>query len=350
MSTELNQKNKQIIRDYWQALQKAKTEQLREVVASVMRQDVRCFGPDPINHLQGRNALVNDYWSTLLRSFPDLTRQTHLFCGGKSNGRADGDISKDGRMWVSGSGYFSATFTLDYLSIPATGSRVDIRWGEFYRLEEGKVVDFYFLLDLVDLMRQAGFDVLAPVLATDQRFPPPKANDGILLDAQNESETAQELQKIHRFVYHSLNSFNQEDISSMGVADFFHADIHWYGPGGIGACYSLKEFEDFHQKPWLAAFPDRQNQNLDALYAEGKYTAGSGWTGTRAIHSGSFKGVQGSGTPVKFNGMDWWKRDGDKYIENWVFVDMIYLFRQLGVDLFDRLAEQVKQSASSAIK
>ena len=186
MSKTLNQENKSLIWDYWIALQNANAEQLYEVVASVMSRDVRCFGPDPIDELQGSVALVDDYWSPLLRSFPGLTRQTHLFCGGKSNGRADGDISKDGRLWVSGTGVFSATFEEDYIGIPASGKKVDIRWGEFYRLEDGKVGDFYFLLDLVDLMRQAGFDVLPPILASDQRFPLPLANDGILLEAQDE--------------------------------------------------------------------------------------------------------------------------------------------------------------------
>ena len=57
------------------------------------------------------------------------------------------------------------------------------------------------------------------------------------------------------------------------------------------------------------------------------------------IHTDEYKNVGGTGNPVKFNGMDWWKSDGEKYIENWVFVDMVYLFRQLGVDLFDRLAK-----------
>jgi hypothetical protein len=46
--------------------------------------------------------------------------------------------------------------------------------------------------------------------------------------------------------------------------------------------------------------------------------------------------------PVEINGLDWWKRDGEVYIENWVFVDMIHLFRQLGVDLFERLAQQTE--------
>jgi hypothetical protein len=27
------------------------------------------------------------------------------------------------------------------------------------------------------------------------------------------------------------------------------------------------------------------------------------------------------------------------YVENWVFVDMIHLFRQFGVDLFERMAD-----------
>ncbi len=31
------------------------------------------------------------------------------------------------------------------------------------------------------------------------------------------------------------------------------------------------------------------------------------------------------------------------YVENWVFVDMIHLFRQFGIDLFGRMAQQISQ-------
>ena len=287
MIPKLNQTNKETIWKYWERLQGARAKDASEVVASVMHDDVRCFGPDPINEMHGGESLVDSYWAPLLRSFPDLQRQTYIFCGGKSNGQADGDISKDGKMWVSGTGHFSATFVEDYLSIPASGDKVDVRWGEFYRLEEGKVVDFYFLLDLVDLMKQAGFEVLPPILGKDQRFPPPLTNDGVLLEEQDAEETDRQLKQLRSFVYDSLNNFDQQDLDSMGVADYFHPDVRWYGPGGIGACYSLTEFEDYHQKPWLAAFPNRQNQDLDALYAEGLYTAGSGWAGTLAVQSGT---------------------------------------------------------------
>lgn len=341
MDAALNQNNKKIVWNFWDRLAAADNSSLPAIAATALHEQVRCFGPDPIGEIQGRDAWVDRYWSRLLRSFPDLKRRTYLFCGGQSNGQADGDMAKDGKMWVSGTGHFAATFSGNYLGIPATGKPVEIRWGEFLRLENDLVVDYYFLLDLLDLMKQAGYEVLPPILAKDQHYRPPAADDGILLAAQDEQQTRREFERIHRFIYDSLNSFDQENLSSMGVADYFAAGVQWYGPGGIGSCHSLKEFEEFHQRPWLTAFPDRRNQDLDSLFAEGAYTAGSGWTGTRAIHSGPFKGVEGTGRPVRFNGMDWWKSDGDKFVENWVFVDMIHLFRQFGVDLFARLDEQI---------
>jgi hypothetical protein len=35
--------------------------------------------------------------------------------------------------------------------------------------------------------------------------------------------------------------------------------------------------------------------------------------------------------------MDFWRRDGDMLAENWVFIDMIDLLEQIGVDVFARV-------------
>lgn len=337
----MNQENKQIVWDFWQALDQADADQIDAVTRMAMAADVAWHGPDPINRLDGVSAFAADFWTPLKQSFPDLKRQTHLFVSGKSNGRIDGDITQDGRMWVSGTGYLTGTFARDYLTIPATGGEVNIRWGEFCRMEDGKIVEVYFLLDLVDLMQQAGYQVLPPSRGQDHLYPPPAAGDGILLDAQDAQESAYSLDHIRRFIFDGLNSYDQSELESMGMADFFHPDVQWYGPGGIGACLSLKEFEDYHQQPWLVAYPDRQVQNLDALFAEGAYTGAPGWAGVIATHTGQYLDCPATGKRIEFNGLDWWKRDGEMYAENWVFVDMIHLFRQFGVDLFDRLAQQV---------
>ena len=39
---------------------------------------------------------------------------------------------------------------------------------------------------------------------------------------------------------------------------------------------------------------------------------------------------------------DWWKREGEYLIENWVPIDMIDLFRQMDVDLMERLRQQIE--------
>ena len=40
---------------------------------------------------------------------------------------------------------------------------------------------------------------------------------------------------------------------------------------------------------------------------------------------------------------DWVKREGEYLIENWIPIDMIDLCRQMGVDLMERLRQQIEQ-------
>ena len=335
MNINLSQHHKQLVWDFWKSLETAQPGDIGTVAQRYMHEDALWHGPDPIDDLQGPNAFVSGFWQPLIESFPDMKRQTHIFFGGKSSGRIDG--SGDGRLWVCGTGYFNGTFANDYLSIPATGRDVSIRWGEFCRIEDNLVVETYFLLDLIDLMQQAGCHVLPPSRGVDGLYPPPQANDGVLLNEQDAGESDYTLNHIRRFIFEGLNSYDQSELGSMGMADYFHPDVQWYGPGGIGACLSFKEFEENHQRHWLRAFPDRSVQNLDALIAEGSYSGAPGWAGVKATHTGDYLDCEATGQPLIVNGLDFWKLENDVYVENWVFVDMIHLFRQFGVDLFARI-------------
>jgi predicted ester cyclase len=82
-------------------------------------------------------------------------------------------------------------------------------------------------------------------------------------------------------------------------------------------------------------------QDLTALIAENQYSGAPGWAGVIATHAGPYLGCPATGRRVEVNGLDWWKREGEQYIENWVFVDMVHLFRQFGVDLIDRMRHAV---------
>jgi predicted ester cyclase len=338
MDIALNQTHKRLVHELWQAQEDMPAERAAEALRRCTAQDVLWHGPDPLLELRGIEAQVRDYWVPLKAAFRDLKRHTWILHGGPSNGRRDGDMSQDGRMWVGGTGVFAGTFENDYLGIPANGKPVSIRGGEYHRFEGGRIVETFCLLDLVDLIEQAGLQVLPPCRGVPGLYPPPRAMDGVLLDPQSETLSRESLQHIWQFIFAGLNRFDQSQLASMGMARWFQPQVKWYGPGGIGACLSLKAFEDHHQQPWLVAYPDRKVQDLDALIAEGAYSGGPGWAGVVATHTGSYLDQAATGRRITFNGMDWWKREGDQYVENWVFVDFIHLFRQFGVDLLARAA------------
>ncbi len=300
-----------------------------------MHPGTRWNGFAPIGTLHGPEAFLDSFWAPLRQAFPDLRRQCHILCGGPSRGKIDG--GKDGRMCVGGTGLFHATFARDWLGIQATRKPVSIRWGEIYIVENGWINEMYTILDVVDLAQQAGVHLLPPSRGKDGIYPPPLNDDAVLLERQNETRTARTLDLIRRFIFEGLNVYDQASLESMGLANFFIPDIKWYGPGGIGACYGIDEFEQFHQRHWLTAFPDREVLDIDCLYAEGDYTGAAGWPDVIATNNGEYLGVPASGSRLEVIGLDYWRRDGDKFIENWVFVDMVHLFRQMGVDLMSRI-------------
>jgi predicted ester cyclase len=251
----------------------------------------------------------------------------------------------DGRDWVCATGYFVGTFARDWLSIPATGQKAYIRFGEFCQMAEGRIAKTYTILDLLDLIRQAGYRLLQNNGGKEALVPGPLADDGILLTEQDKAAGQKSLRLVEAMV-DGLLAYDQSDLSSMNMAKYWHPGMLWYGPCGIGATQGIKEFEDYHQGPFLHAFPDRRASKFIALIAEGQFVAWAGWPGLQATHRGTYLGHPATGKQIEMRGVDWWKRDGDLLVENWVFIDMIHLFLQLGVDFLDRLQDQIQKRSN----
>ena len=335
----MTQKNKKSVWDFWQDLNNAKADDIATIMRTYASEDISWTGPQPINQLNGIDAVNSNFWQPLLQSFPDIKRESYIFFGGKSSGRVDGQF--DGQEWVCGLGHFTGTFQQDWLTIPATGKKTQIRWSEFCRMDEGKIVEIHILLDVPDVMQQAGFPVLPPDRGAVGLWPAPRNSDGIMLAEQDAKKTEKSLELIRAMIYEGLNTFDETELESMGMAKYFHPQLQWYGPSGIGICHSLKEFEVFHQKHWLHAFPDRQVQDLDSLFVEGRYMGASSFPGVLATHTGQYLDCPATGNQISFNGIDIWVRGDDMLIENWVFVDLIDVFLQFGIDLFDRMRRSI---------
>jgi len=329
VTTARVQANKEVIWEFWQRLAGATPDSVADIMLPRVRADVSWTGPHPINHLDGAEEIVAGFWRPFLRSFPDLRRQTDVFLGGEF----------DGKEWVCGIGYFVGTFARDWLGIPATGGETHIRFGEFCAVHDGQITENYLLLDLVGLMLQAGFRVLPPSNGDEAKVPGPRVGEGVLLGSQEDDETRCSLALVEAMLG-SMRRYNMDDPTTLSHATYWRPDMHWYGPCGIGTARGMNEYFPVHQRPFLAAFPDRQGVGHKARVAEGEYVASTGWPSIHATHTGEWLGCPPTGRPITMRVMDFWRRDGALLADNWVFIDIVDVFRQSGVDLFARLAEQ----------
>lgn len=324
--------NNAIVARLFESLQNPKTAQ-----ASLSQEVGKHFawhGPKPFKSCFTPDEWCSSFWLPFIDAFSGLSRETHMLFGGISDGKVD--KSPDGESWVGATGYYHGVFSKSWLGFEPTHQVIKLRWGEFFRMEEGKIIEMYTLFDIIDFLQQINKNPLPASHGADFVYPSPTGVNGILLDNHQSAKTAESMSLIRKFLFEGLNRFDKEALSSMGVAEFFHSNVNWYGPGGIGACFSLKEFQSHHQQHWLTGFPDRKVQDLDSLFAQDNFVGSSGWAGVTSQHTGDYLSAKATGNRINFNGMDFWLRRDDKFVENWVFVDMIDLFDQFGIDLLQQ--------------
>jgi len=303
-------------------------EEKLHAIRDVYSEDVDWYGPHPINDLHGSDTLIASFWSPLLAAVPDLERRDDIVIANSFKG---GD-------WIGATGHYTGTFTSNWLGIPATGGVVNIRYGEFSRIEAGKVREVYLILDLLDVMRQAGcWPRELPVgRGVADRVPGPATRDGVTLETAAPGESEQSLRLVEAMIA-GLMQYDQKSLESMGMERFWHPGMMWYGPAAIGTSRRLKGFQDVHQRAFLQAFPDRIGGNHKARIGDGAYVGSCGWPSINATHRGSWLGHPATNRRITMRVMDFWRREGTLLRENWVFIDQIGLLLQLDVDVMSHL-------------
>ena len=411
MSNKLNQANKEAVWDFWQKLNHVGSDHLPAVVRAALHDDVNWNVSAPIDQILGVDALIADFWLPLLHAFPDLKRAPDVFMGGIDESSAL-YATEGGEEWVSGCGYFTGTFMNDWLGIPASGKKTNIWFGVFYVLRAGKIAETYLQLDILAVMRQAGYQVLPPahLALKAARSRDPCRRTEISSPSKTRSNPAKACNSYKRWggACAAMSAAAMVATCAMEQGKYWHPDMKWYGPSasvavspskedfhqrpwlegfiffegetatdaagsvpfhvgmpvfallhrasrhhrgcghsGIGGCFTLEEYEDFHQRPWLEGFGDRNLSREGSgrrmgRIGEGRYCAGGIWDTVFSRHNGTYVGIPATGKLLTLRDFDWWKRDGEFLIENWVPIDMIDLFRQMDIDLMARLRLQIE--------
>ena len=122
------------------------------------------------------------------------------------------------------------------------------------------------------------------------------------------------------------------------LAITWHEDMIWWGPTGIGSTYTIERYAKQHSGPMREAFTDRIFHGHVCRMAEGYFGGWFGWPNLTLTPTGGFMGMPSSNKPCDMRVVDIYRRDGDKLAENWVFIDMLYFWKQQGLDILERLS------------
>ena len=232
-------------------------------------------------------------------------------------------------------GKFFGLFDNDWLGIPSTGKIAMLPYCEFFRIEDGKIAETALFCDIVSVMQQAGLNPLPMQTGSGILHPPPRTQDGLLLEPQDEAESKKTLELILRMCDDLVEKDGWQSPNS-SLASTWHDDMIWFGPAGIGSTYTIERYQMQHQGPFRAGLKDIVFNGHVLEHAEGCYGAWFGWANLSLKQGEGFMGLPASERPTEMRVVDMYRRDGEKLAENWVFIDMLHYLLPLGVDLLER--------------
>jgi len=321
---------KRVVRNYFDAVEKATPESVASVLDGFTGENYLWRGVYPFREQRGTNAAAEVFWSPLMRAVSNLQRRQDMFIGGTN------EIS--GEQWVMSMGHFMGNFKSDWLGIRATGKMISLRYAEFNCVENGKITQSGLFVDVIGFMQQAGANPLPPQTGNFFVYPGPRNHNGLLFDDAPEEEGIATLALVNKMV-DDLTQLNKS--GAMGcppevLEKSWAKDMIWYGPGGIGASYTIPKYQEQHQLPFRNNLKDKVFNGHVCRFAEGNFACFFGWPNLSNTPTGGFLGLPGGEVRADMQVVDVYYRCGDKLSENWVFIDIPYWLKQQGVDIIQR--------------
>jgi len=344
MSDDTLLKDKRAVCSAMHTITESTPETVADRLAAIYHPHAQWRGSHPWNEIRGVAAIAQSVWGPLLYSFPDLERRDDIVIGG----------AYEGRSYVGCVGHLAGSFRRDWNGIPATDQVIYLRYGEFHQMEQGRIVQSSVLVDILDFIRQAGFWPIAPSLGQEGQWQGPRERDGLVFTPRDPRQSAASL-KLTMAMQASLGAYDdtagggREGLLNMPQKQFWHPNMMWYGPSGIGTTRGLGGFVDYHQLPFRTVFPrDPHHAQPPGLgqhggshyvrIGDGRFSATGGWPSRHMLHSGGgWLGLGASGRAITMRVMDFYCADGGLIRENWVPIDIIEVLLQLDVDVLARV-------------
>ena len=223
MPESIHNINKRLIGTLRNALYDCDRNQLAGQLGEIVAPDCAVHLAFPFEDLDGPGGLLDVAYMPLLDAVPDLERRDFILMAGETRGQ----------NWVGCAGHYLGVFERPWLDIPPTQHLFAMRYHEFFRFEDGQIVEMQALWDIPQVMMAANAWPLSPSLAVEWVAPGPATEDGIITSPYDEARAAAST----NLVLDMLTALKRspEGAAAMELDRYWHPKMMWYGPAGIGS-------------------------------------------------------------------------------------------------------------------
>ena len=327
------QAEKAVVTAYATALDAARPGESGDILARFCHPGMTWMGMHPWHEIQGTDRLAAKFWEPLRAAMGPLQRRPDIFFAGRQPGYAMPGT------WVCEMGHFLGRFRHPWLGIPPTGKAVFLRYCEWSRVEDGRIADQALYLDVDFVMAQARMFPYGRTTGAVVLTPGPRTHDGLLHGARPPQEGVATLALIDRMIARLVAAgvrTTPEDLA----ADW-DPDMLWWGPSGIGASYTHQGYLAGHCRPFEEGIEMIRHDGHETRIGEGNFGGFFGYPSMYVRSTGGYLGAASrTDTPVQMRIVDIYRRNGDRLAENWIFIDHLWLLKQLGHDVLARIGGQ----------
>lgn len=328
---------KELVLQYFQALDKAVPEETANIEASFAAADYKWFGYHPFGEIADPAIVGTQFWTPLKAAIRPLQRRQDIFFAGHNA------LIEDGAVWVVSMGHLMGLFDDPWLGIRPTKKIVMLRYCAFHEVRNGKISRVMMYFDLPHLMMQAGQNPFLEQTAAHLVQPGPMAHDGLLYDCVKPQEGQKTLDAINAMIS-DLGQWQSGLPLEDELARTWHQDMLWWGPHGIGSSYTIERYARQHSGPFRAAFSERSQTRHICRVAEGHFGGFVGWPNFTARLTGSFMGHAPTGDIGDFRVIDLYRREGGKLAENWILIDLLHFWKMQGRDFLNETTGYIHET------
>ena len=324
------QGEKKLVLEFFDEVNKANVDALSNVISKYTSENFKMRCTHPFNELSGAEQVGNKLWKPIKDSFSPIQRRMDIFYAGINSH----DINEG--KWVSSMGHFMGIFNKEFLGLKPNLKSILLRFAEFYKVENHKITEGAIFLDIINLMQQLGVSIIPESTGLVCVTPGPMNHKGLKFAESNSDESIKTLNLIHRMRDRLVKGSKMMSFKKELELDW-HKDMIWWGPGGIGASFTIDGYQKGHTKPFQDGLEFVKFSGHILSSAEDDLGGWFGWPNLIMKPKGNYLGLtNASDIESEMRVVDLYRRDGDKIAENWIFIDHLHFLKKLGVDLLER--------------